>query len=30
MQKIPTQSDSRPPKDKPEAESYEGVQTYEE
>lgn len=28
MQKIPTQSDSRPPKDRPEAESYEGVQTY--
>lgn len=28
MQKISTQSDSRPPKDRPEAESYEGVQTY--
>lgn len=29
MQKISTQSDSRPPKNRPEAESYEGgVQTY--
>ena len=28
MQKIPTQSDSRPRKDRPEAESYDGVQTY--
>lgn len=28
MQKISTQSDSRPQKDRPEAESYEGVQTY--
>lgn len=28
MQKIPTQSDSRPPKNRPEAESYEGVQTF--
>lgn len=28
MQKISTQSDSRPPKNRPEAENYEGVQTY--
>ena len=28
MQKILTQSDSRPRKDRPEAESYEVVQTY--
>lgn len=28
MQKIPTQSDSRPPKNRPEAESYEGVQIF--
>lgn len=28
MQKISTQSDSRPPKNRPEAERYEGVQTY--
>lgn len=28
MQKISTQSDSRPQKDRPEVESYEGVQTY--
>ena len=28
MQKISTQSDSRPQKDKPEAESNEGVQTF--
>lgn len=28
MQKISTQSDSRPQKNRPEAESYEGVQTY--
>lgn len=28
MQKISTQSDSRPQNDRPEAESYEGVQTY--
>ena len=28
MQKISTQSDSRPPNNRPEAESYEGVQTF--
>ena len=28
MQKISAQGDSRPPKDRPEAESYEGVQTF--
>lgn len=28
MQKISTQSNSRPQKNRPEAESYEGVQTY--
>jgi len=28
MQKISTRSDSRPPKKRPEAENYEGVQTY--
>lgn len=28
MQKISTQSDSRPQKDRPEAEGYEGVQTF--